>query len=126
MHGLLSSADTSSGTYITAQRGDKDVDILTRMKNKQKNTVVAFLKVRDRGRKSIIRPCLQIYMHETDGGVGNQEWKMEMLDGVKSSIHKTPLGTSLRTGSFTVKAMIFELHQKHHLPYLKCQHSKNK
>lgn len=85
MHGLLSFAETSSGTYITAQRGNKDVDILTRMENKQ-IAVIAFLKVRDRGRTSIIRPCMQIYMHKTDGGVGNQEQKMETLDGVKSSI----------------------------------------
>lgn len=98
--------------------------ILTRMKNKQIQYMIAFLKVRQK--KKHIRSCVQIYMQETDGGE-NQERKMEMLDCVKSSIHYLHLCWNfIRTRSFTVKAMILELHHKHHLPYLKCQHSKNK
>lgn len=40
--------------------------ILTRMKNKQIQYMIAFLKVRQK--KKHIRSCVQIYMQETDGG----------------------------------------------------------
>lgn len=112
-------------TYITAQRGDKDVVILTRMKNKQIQYMIAFLKVRDR-RKSILGHACKFTCRKLMWGrIKNGKWKCWTVLSLQyiSSIY---LGTSLRTSSFTVKAMILELHQKHHLPYLKCQHSKNK
>lgn len=48
----------------------------------------------------------------------NQEWKMKIFGGVKCSLHYIHLLWNLiRIGPFTVKTMIFESPQKHHLPY---------
>lgn len=70
MHGSLSFAETRSGPYITVQRGDKEVNILIRMKNKQIQYCGCIPEGERQREKMHIRPGMQIYMQETDGSGG--------------------------------------------------------
>lgn len=71
--------------------------ILTRMKNKQIQYMIAFLKVRQK--KKHIRSCVQIYMQETDGGgrIKNGKWKCWTVLSLQYII-SIYAGTSLELG----------------------------